>query len=339
MTPSIDPTDALEKRLAALPRGYSIDELLGMDFPAPTWIVPDLLTTGLTILAGAPKLGKSWLALALVSAVGSGGAVLGKYHVEQRGTLYLSLEDTPRRLQARLRRVGARIGAHTALFPSWRSGDEGIADLDAYLTASATTKLVIIDTLARFRGTPKGDDRYAADYLAAASIKAVADKHEAAVVLIHHTRKMESADIMDTVSGTNGINGAADSTWILNRARGEADAKLFITGRDVEEQDLAMRFDPAVGSWAIMGDAHEYAQTQERRDIIRVLSDGKSRKLADIAEALSRTPQAVSNRIRDLEQEGLVRSPKYGYWVYISRESRETVKVDGTLGLESIDHD
>jgi DNA-binding transcriptional ArsR family regulator len=314
-------------RLAALPRGMSCGEILSAEFPPPAWIVPGLLVSGLTILAGAPKLGKSWLALALGAAVGSGGAVLGRYRVERRGALYLALEDTPRRLKDRLEKIGAAHDARLDLFTQWRNGAEGIADLDAYLTENPTVKLVLVDTLARFRGAPSGDDRYAADYAAASAIKTVADRRDCAIVLIHHIRKMAAEDIMDTVSGSNGINGAADSTWVLTRARGEADASLFITGRDVEEQTLALRFDSVCGSWAVLGDAEDYAQTNERRAILRELEGGREAKSGELAKALGKSPQAISNRLRDLEREGLVRSPRYGVWAVVSRVSSESVKV------------
>lgn len=317
-------------RVAALPRGYSCGELLATDFPPPQWIVPGLLVSGLTIFAGAPKLGKSWLALALGSAVGAGGVALGRYHVERRRAVYLALEDTPRRLKARLEKIGASPASSLEVFTQWRSGAEGLADLDALLAERVTVKLVIIDTLARFRGTPLGDDRYAADYAAAASIKEIADRHECAIVVIHHVRKATAEDVLDTVSGTNGLNGAADSTWVLTRARGEADATLFVTGRDVEETTLALRFDRDCGTWTALGDAEELTSSKERRDILRELEGGKEVKTGELAKALGKTPQAVSNRLRDLEAEGKVHSPRYGVWALAGRVSRETVKVHHT---------
>jgi len=314
-----------QARVAALPRGYSVGELLATDFLPPTWIIPELLTTGLTILAGAPKLGKSWLALTLGAGIGSGGAILGAYRVERRNALYLALEDTPRRIRGRLEKIGAAPSSLLTIYTKWRSGAEGLADLDAYLVETPSTHLVIIDTFARFRGAPTTDDKYTADYSAAAAIKDLADQRNCAIVLIHHTRKLASEDAMELVSGTNGLNGAADATWILTRARGEADASLFMTGRDIEERSLALRFDSGLGTWQALGDAAEFAQTRERRDILSELEEGREVKTGDLARALDKTPQAISNRLRDLEREGLVYSPRYGYWALKGRVTRETV--------------
>ncbi len=303
------------ERLAALPRGMTCGELLDTDFPPPQWIVPDLLVSGLTILAGAPKLGKSWLALALGAAVGIGGAVLGRYRVEKRGALYLALEDPPRRLKDRLEKIGAVHDARLRLYTQWRRGAEGNKDLDAYLQENPDAKLILIDTLAGFRGSPQGDDRYSEDYRAASSIKAIADKHDCAIVVIHHVRKMQAEDPMDLVSGSNGLNGAADSTWILTRARGGADASLFITGRDVEEQTLALRFDSACGSWTVLGNAAEYTQSRERREVLEVVPlEPEARKTKDIVARLGKKAAAVSRLLEKLEAEGLVFSPNHGEW-------------------------
>lgn len=302
-------------RVKTLPPALSVFELMNTDFAPPQWIVPDLLTQGLTFLVGAPKLGKSWLALALGAAVGAGGGVLGRYRVERRRAVYLALEDTPRRLKSRLEKIGAAPDSSLEIFTQWRSGKEGIADLDAYLSHNPGIKLVIIDTFAKIRGIPQGDDRYASDYQSAGSLKAIADKHEIAVLALHHTRKMESDDPMDRVSGSNGLNGASDSTWILSRARGEADAQLFVTGRDVEEQTLALRFDSVCGSWSILGDAAEFTKSRERREVLDAVPlSPASAKTGAIAKTTEKKVAAVSRLLAKLEAEGLVFSPTYGEW-------------------------
>lgn len=310
------------KRLAALPvQGYTVQELLDMNFPPPAWIVPNLLTTGLTILAGAPKLGKSWLALALATAVGAGGAVLGAYRVQARRALYLALEDTPRRLKGRLEKLGVARMANVTIYGGWRSGAEGLADMDTWLEENQDARLVIIDTMARFRGgwrPGRSDDSYAEDYAAAGQLKAVADKHEAAIVAVHHVRKSASEDPMEMVSGTNGLNGAADCTWVLTRVRGESDAKLFATGRDIEEQNLALSFDKELATWRVLGDAAEYAQTHERRAVLDVLPFGSAMKTKEIAAAIGKKEQATGYLLSKLEKEGLVKNPKFGYWTRLT---------------------
>src|SRR5262249_13086389 len=69
------------------------------------WVVEVLLPIGLALLIGKPKLGKSWIALALAVACACGELALGKYKTKQCDVLYLALEDNKRRLESRLRRL------------------------------------------------------------------------------------------------------------------------------------------------------------------------------------------------------------------------------------------
>jgi hypothetical protein len=80
---------------------YKLDprDLLAAELPAPKYAVEGLFPEGLTFMAGAPKLGKSWLGLGLRIAVASGGHALGKIAVTQGDVLYLALEDNARRLR------------------------------------------------------------------------------------------------------------------------------------------------------------------------------------------------------------------------------------------------
>ena len=102
-----DPMDNVKplKGAVQVPAGiFSAADLQGRVFPPIKWIVPDILPEGLTLLAGKPKLGKSWLALDIAVAVASGGSVLGR-ECEPGPVLCLALEDNQRRLQRRLQRV------------------------------------------------------------------------------------------------------------------------------------------------------------------------------------------------------------------------------------------
>src|SRR5947209_1653111 len=78
------------------PQHFTAAELQEMDLPAPCWAVEGMIAQGITLLAGPPKVGKSWLCLQLAIAVAEGSDVLG-IPVEKGEVLYLALEDTPRR--------------------------------------------------------------------------------------------------------------------------------------------------------------------------------------------------------------------------------------------------
>jgi AAA domain len=111
--------------------------------------------------------------------------------------------------------------------------------------------MVVIDVFAKMRGvSPPGMSAYDADYAAVGRAKRIADAYGVAVVLVHHVRKAGSEDFLEMVSGTNGLAGAADETMVLKRARGQADGALFATGRDVDEAEYALAFQPACGAAA-----------------------------------------------------------------------------------------
>jgi hypothetical protein len=218
-------------------RIITADQLSGKTFPDPKWAVTGVLPDGATVLVGAPKKGKSWLLLGLGIAIAAGGRALGKVAVEAGDVLLLCLEDNQRRLQERLWRIldGEPAPERLHLVTEWPRLDEGAdAELDAWLSAHPTTRLVGIDVLARLRPPSNGNGNlYQLDYWTLASLKAVADKHSVALVVVHHSRKATADDPLDTISGTAGLAGAADTALILTREKNRADGNLYVRGRDV----------------------------------------------------------------------------------------------------------
>lgn len=271
------------------PTRWTAADLMAAEFPEPRWAVPGIIVEGLTLLAGAPKLGKSWLALNLVVATSAGGCAFGRVAVERGEALYLALEDPPRRLKSRLTNVLDGAGAPEGLHfdTEWPLLHDGGADrLDEWLGEHPACRLVVIDVLARVRGTTRDkDDKYEADYRSMVRLKQIADAHRVAIVVIHHTRKAAAEDFLDTVSGTNGLAGAADSILVLARARNGADATLHVTGRDVEEQELALTL--VDGRWTLLdGKATDYKLADTRRKIVRLLREHGPMTPKRIAETL-----------------------------------------------------
>ncbi|MDD2388505.1 MAG: AAA family ATPase [Desulfobacterales bacterium] len=264
-----------------VPKGYNASELMDIVFPEIKWAIPDILPEGLNILGGKPKQGKSIFALNTGIAVSSGGKALGKIDVEMGSVIYLALEDTPRRLQQRLRQMlrhGGKASNKLHLFTEWPRADKGGLELlETEIKKHGDTRLVIIDTLAKFRPTDRGANKslYDVDYQHVAEIKSLADRYTVTILLIHHLRKMEADDIMDTFSGSLGLTGAADGLLALARKTGQADAVLHINGRDVEAAEFALKFDPEFMSWQLLGDAGEVQDTQKQQALFDALKDAE----------------------------------------------------------------
>ena len=280
-------------------------ELLATTIREPNYAVPGILPEGLTILAGKPKTGKSWFALGTAIAVAAGGRALGRIPVEHGNVLYLALEDTQRRLQQRLRAIlRAEICPQgLTLATTWpRCGQGGTEELLKWLDGHPQTRLVIIDTLAKIRQNHgRNGNLYEEDYAAISALKRVADHAGAAFLVITHLRKMGAEDPLDGVSGTAGQTGAADATLILKRERAHRDATLFMTGRDIEEREIGIRWDPATTSWTLRG---EDEISDERAAIIAALKVTTPATPKQLAAIVGKPYSAVKLLVWRMANEG-----------------------------------
>src|SRR5215212_725841 len=259
---------------------FTAAELMAAELPPLRGIVPGLLPEGATLVAGKPKLGKSWLALGLAISVASGGVALGTRPVEAGEVLYLALEDNRCRLQSRLKKALAGDTAPESLHIATerpRMDEGGAHRLGDWLAAHPDARLVVVDILKKVRPRMSPNHSvYDVDYEALETLQRLAGKHCAAILVVHHTRKLAAADPVGEVSGSTGLSGGADGILVLKRDREQADAYLHVTGREIEEEsELALRWDTDLASWTLVGDAEEYRISKERQDIVRVLEEAE----------------------------------------------------------------
>lgn len=278
-------------------------DLQQKEIPPIRFIVDNLLSVGLNILASPPKYGKSWMVLALCLAVASGGRFLG-YTTNQCGCLYLALEDSQRRLKTRMDKLlagkAAPAGFHFATMAD--TIDNGLFDeLADFLKVYPDTGLIVIDTLQRVRGAAHGrEGAYAADYREVGALKAFADSHNVALLLVHHLRKMkDDGDPFNMISGTNGIMGAADTTMVLTKEkRGDSNATLSVVGRDIESSDTVLQFNKDTCYWENLGDADWFAEQQARREY------QESPIVRTIKKLLEQSPEGWSGTAQQLLEAG-----------------------------------
>ena len=231
------------------------DTLLGIPYEPLSFIVEDLLPQGLHLLAGAPKIGKSWLALWLCLRVAQGES-LWNFATKPCEVLYLCLEDSFQRIQNRLLDLteDAPSTLHFAVM-SEQLHSGLVEQMEQFLKAHPATGLVVIDTLQRVRTVNSDANAYASDYRDIGVLKALADRHRIAVLLIHHLRKLNDEDPMNMISGTTGLSGATDSNFVLRRSkRRENTATLYCTGRDISYRELSLEFDSESHVWDLISD-------------------------------------------------------------------------------------
>ena len=128
--------------------------------------------------------------------------------------------------------------------------------IERFLAAHSDTVLIAIDTLQRIRSGGSDANPYASDYRDLGILKELADKHRIAILLIHHLRKMNDDDPMNMISGTTGISGATDTSFVLRKSkRSSNSATLYCMGRDIEYRELSLEFDGADHVWKLTEDS------------------------------------------------------------------------------------
>ena len=218
----------------------SMSELYDTVFQSKPPLVEGLLYPGTYIFAGAPKLGKSFLMAQLAYHI-STGTPLWNYPVRKGSVLYLALEDDYRRLQERLYRMyGTQISENLHFSVSANQIGKGLDEqLKGFITAHPDTNLIIIDTLQKVREIGGENYSYANDYQIITKLKRFADNNGVCLMLVHHTRKQQADDKFDMISGTNGLLGAADGAFMLQKEkRTSNNAVLEISGRYQQDQKL-----------------------------------------------------------------------------------------------------
>lgn len=323
---------------------WSVADLLSADFPEPKWAVPGLLPSGLVVLAGRPKLGKSWLSLQIAVAVGTGGMVLGR-KVEQGKVLYLALEDNPRRLQDRLGKQMSPANATVDFRFEWpalvdkhsKSGTDLLLDA---ITAEGYN-LVIIDTISRALG--HADQLDQADMnVAFGALQRLAIEKDICLLLVDHHRKSAAGvgDVIDDVMGATSKVGVADAAVGIYRQRGQPEATLKVSGRDVDDHELVIKFDRDLFCWQLVGNADDIKEDSAQSDILLALDEmGGTATITRLAKWLGKQAPNVAREVGELVARGkLVKGAKQGKEVPYSLPHTLSISDDNNNNRDNHDN-
>ena len=299
------------------------ETLMSQPLTPLNFVVDTLLSQGLHILAGSPKVGKSWLALWLCLCAAQ-GKPFWTFTTRPCEVLYLCLEDSFQRIQSRLFDLteDAPPTLHFAVM-SQQLHNGLVEQIEQFLKEHPQTRLIVIDTLQRIRTAGNDANPYASDYRDIGVLKALADKYRIAVLLVHHLRKMNDDDPMNMISGTTGLSGAVDSSFTLvEDKRGSGKATLSCIGRDIEYRELTLERN-AENVWELVSDSR--TQPELLGGQIAILL---SELMRDRAEFIG-TPTELSAQIDPAGSEGI--TPKK-----VSRLILQSVAALSKIGISAV---
>jgi len=321
------PTDEFSDR-------YTWRRLCETEQPKPNFLVQGVIPEGVVILAGAPKTKKSFFAGNLGVAVSGGGEFLG-HKVEQADVLYIALEDTPRRMQDRIRPMIAGgmpdPDEHLIIDHRWKPlGAGGEEDIESHLKEYPKTKLIMIDTLAKLRpGNSSSSNMYQDDYQLFNKLTTITKNNPGlTILLVHHVRKTKSEDVFESISGSAGILGAVDSALVLGvNGKDTVNARLHITGRDVMERRdddaLVMYFNDLDLTWKLSDEAVSVGNYDD--DVILAAIKNGVHSPRDLADYTGISYGTVRKRLLHLSHDlNKVEAVKRGYYELVEPEEQIT---------------
>lgn len=300
---------------------FTAEEILGMEFKEPEFIVPGIIPEGLTMLVGPAKTGKSWLCLDLALSLASGREVFGGIKLDPASVLYLPFEDSLSRLKHRIQLLEYKGGNKEQLLipETWsRANDGGLDDLVSFVGDNPEVKLIIIDTLARFRDNSSSrTGHYQKDYDDMVGLQDLARVNQGlGIIVVHHTRKMASEDPMDLINGTNGLGACADTTLVCQRVRMQNQATLSIMGRDLQERELGMEFGSDL-RWRLI-DRNAIGKSEQRQAILECVNQSdKPLGPKEVSEATGLPYESVRQLMPKMAGSGALNQPTYGVYVSV----------------------
>ena len=322
-TAVVNPADRLSLRTTTL------DDVMDCFYEPREPIIDNLLYPGTYILAGASKIGKSFLVAEIAFHVAVGRDLWNeRYRTKQGDVLYLALEDDLQRIQTRYSKMFGTEGSENLHFATTaKTVDEGfMIQLTEYLAVFPETRLVVIDTLQKIRGLSNETISYSKDYDVITQLKNLSDKHNLCILIVHHTRKQDSEDCFEKISGTNGLMGSADAAIIMSRTRGSCEGKLTITGRDQQEQIIRIEQDPKTLVWGYKESETTLWQEDEDPLLLRIsdmllLEKEWSGTATELIEKLGLEGIAVNALSRKLNSKASILCNKYSIRYSPSRRS------------------
>lgn len=302
------------------------EAILSTQYDKPVFIIAELITSGLILICGKPKVGKSWLMLRICIDIASGHKFLGKFEVKPYKVAYFAIEDSASRIQDRLIEMGAEDNLSNILISNelWMLDDEGMDKFEMLVQSNHDIKVWIIDTMQRVKSSDKRINMtpYQEDYEFMGKIQSIAMEYNVAIILIHHSKKAVSDDFVDQALGSTALTGASDIIMMLSQS--DQNIKLEVSGRDVERRTMIYSIDKETMQFTIVDDDGTSMKKQSvlQDKIFEFLSNRKGEAFgpteitAGIGNPTEAGRSSVSRALKKMVNQGLVKSKGIGeYYV------------------------
>ncbi len=287
----------------------TVRKIMATEYKKIKWAVEGIIPEGLTVLAGRPKFGKSWLMLGLGYAIATGQLAWSYGKTTGGNVYYLALEDSERRIKDRVLSMEGYFDTYPENFHIFtefpRIGNGFVEEIDRLVTNDKNPGLIIVDTLQKIRPLSGKNSKnlYQSEYEDYEMLQRLAIQRGVPIVTVHHTRKAgnkkEVANPMDEISGSSGIQGVADTLIVCTRDGNKG--VMHVTGREVDEQSYPMEFIKFNMTWKLS------APEEQQIDVgPMVLSDWfkthdsiTARKAAEIFKISQRTAKRNLNKLEE----------------------------------------
>lgn len=299
----------------------SVEAIAETEWPEPEWAVEGILPTGLGMLAGRPKIGKSRLSNQLGFSV-AGGTPFLRHPTSQGSVAIFALEDTPHRIKRMIVKHNwpTNLPIEYLLLGEFEGqigklDGEGLDRFERQLNHKKY-RLVVIDTVSRaFRGE-QNDVGDMTNVLT--PLQEMAHRYNCCILLVDHHRKRGNfnPDKVDDILGSTAKSAIPDTIWGLIRETGKP-VKLHVTGRDVKESTIRLSKDKDSGFWTLEGKDEPIFMTQPRTEIVSHIEDHPDSTAAEIANGIGQDRGNAHRRLQDLVHTGVIeKSNKGGKKVY-----------------------
>lgn len=282
------------------------DEILDFEYPEPVWVINNILPSGLTIMAGRPKIGKSWIGMQIAFSTGQGG-IFFEQKVEVGKVLYLALEDNERRIQDRMRKQ--QWTKKAAKNTSWITMEyfrknigplhrNNNADKLYDIVKNGDYKLVVIDTLSRaFMGLKKIEDSQEVTAALSPLQETAITKNFSILIIDHHNKATSTNAILnpiDDILGSTAKAAVLDTAIGIYKDRGIY--RFMAEGREVEKIDLTIEFDNHTGCWQSKGKTLP-PMTEVERTLYEIICTAGKLSFSEIHEQTGMNKGNLSSRL------------------------------------------